>query len=490
MNINLQKYSGILLAFIIVALGIFLRTYVYFQNVSFFGDEGALISKFYDKSYLDLFFPLGDYQQAPPFFLIISKFILMRFGINEIMLRIIPYLSSIASVILFYMLCLKIFRSKLTILVALFLFSINLHLVEFAQILKPYSSDVFFSILAMFVVFNIQFDKLDDKKVLYLSLLTIISFWFSYPMVIIAGSFGIVFLAKSFLLKNAEYIKRSVLFLIINLAGLFLYYFTNLYGSGDSKKLHDAWANMYGFFPNSYHEISSLSNFLFHIESLNGLILILILFVLGLFFLFKKDNFKFWIVVSPMVTVIIAAALGIYPAAERLVTFLIPNLLIVLVASLEVVDFKKSTVLSILLVSFFSLFLYMTELLPYHINFIKSKASYEKSLAREYVAILKKESIDKDSIIYVNAPSHESFTVYSRGSSLAMQKIINEDWVNPLRTLNSLPHGVNVYFFIFHNFVFPKDWFYSTEESWINKNCLIEKNIKTKDGRFIKCSVK
>lgn len=490
MGVNIRKLLGIVSVFSIVIFGIFLRTYVYSQGVSLFGDEGALVLKFYDKSYLDLFFPLGDYQQAPPIFLIISKFMLMRFGLSEIMLRFVSYFSSIVALVLFCLLCFKLFKNYLPILVATFLFSFNIHLVEFSQILKQYSSDVLFSVLAMLVVFNIKFDKLDNIKILYLSLSTIISFWFSYSMVIIAGAFAIVFLVKSFLSKNANDIKYSLLFSIVNLLGLSLYYFTNLYGTRDSKGLHDAWVNMYGFFPNSYHEISNLIKFLFNIDSLSGIIFILSLFILGSFFFFKKDKFKFWIVISPVITVLLAGALGIYPFAERLVTFLIPNMIIILVYSLEVIDYKKISVKNVLIVLFFVIFIYYTKLIPYYVYFMKSNANYEKSFAREYVAMLKQEKISDKSIIYVNAPSRESFTAYSRGSNISNHIVVNEAWGNPLKTLNSLPHGEDVYFFIFYNFVFPKETFYLTQESWINKNCVIKKNIVTANGKFIKCYVR
>lgn len=484
------KYLKFLSIIFIIAFGIFIRTHVFLQGVSFYGDEGFIISNLYEKNYLDLFFPLKYNQQMPPFFLIISKFILMKFGLNEIMMRFIPYVSSVISVILFYFLCNKMFKKPITVIAATLLFSFNLPLVEFSQILKPYSSDALFSILAMFVALNLDFDQINAKKTLGFGILTVLSFWCSYTMVIIVFSYVLLFLIKSFLSKNYTEIKYSLIFAGMNFAGLVLYYFVNLYGAASSNFLHNDWASLYGFFPNTYIEFLHLNYFIFNIQHLSGFIISSILLVLGIFFLIRQKNFKFWVVTSPLLANLFLSTIHIYPFSDRVIIYLIPNIIIIMVASLDFIAFKNN-IFNAFIVSLVSVFIFSTHCIPFFIDFIKSNANYEKAFTRDYVLLLKKEKIDRNSIIFLSPQVSMSFDLYARGTELSKYKIVNENWINPIEDLNKLPHKSIVYFYLANNKLDPLyTKKFMRKQNWIDNNCTIFKEIKDKDKRFIKCYVK
>lgn len=484
-----SKYFKILSVLIIIAIGIFLRTYIYLQGASIFGDEGSLVANFYDKGYLDLFFPLKYEQGAPPFFLIISKFMLMKFGLNVYLLRLVPYLSSIASLVLFSVLCTKIFKRHISVLVAVFLFSFSIPLVEFSQVLKQYSSDVLFSIIAMLVVLSLDFEKVDRKKAIILGFLIAVSFWFSYTIVFIALSLSIIFIVKSALSKNNSNLKNSIIFALINLFGFLLYYFTNLHGAASSTALHAFWVNVFGFFPNTQDEFSSLNYFIFNNDSLEGLVISALLFIFGIEFLFKNDKFKFWVIVTPILCVLVAGAFHLYPASNRQIMFLIPNIIIIMSASLDFISSKKLFINNLFITALVVVFIISTNCVPFFVDFIKSKVYYQNCFCNEYVSLLKKEKIDKNSIIFINPQTGMSFDIYARGTSLYKYQLVAEGWNNPRETLNGLPHKVNVYFFISSDLLTNKDHLYA-KQNWIKNNCLIKKDIKTLHGRFIKCYVK
>lgn len=105
-----RSYKFILV--IIFALAIYLRIDAYLINNSFFTDEILLAQNIFERNYLGLFLPLNYFQSAPYLFLALSKFV-SNFGINELCFRFIPFLSSLISVYLFYLLSKEIFQTRL-----------------------------------------------------------------------------------------------------------------------------------------------------------------------------------------------------------------------------------------------------------------------------------------------------------------------------------------------------------------------------------------
>lgn len=99
---------------------------------------------------MGLFLPLNYFQSAPYLFLALSKFV-SNFGINELCFRFIPFLSSLISVYLFYLLSKEIFQTRLARAAALFTFGISYQLLFYAQVFKQYSSDVCISILILLI---------------------------------------------------------------------------------------------------------------------------------------------------------------------------------------------------------------------------------------------------------------------------------------------------------------------------------------------------
>lgn len=488
MNISVKKHLGNLLILLIVLIGIFLRTYVYLQNVSLFHDEGGMALNLVEKSYRQLFFRLDYCQQAPPLFLVMSKFMISKFGITEMVLRFMPYIFSVASLILFSFLCFKIFKNYLPVLVAVFLCSFSTSFVHFAQVFTKYSSDIFCTILTLFFIFTVDFEKWNIKKISLLSLITAISFWFSYTMVFNIFCFGFVVLIKAILEKNSYNIKKIMLFLTVNVIGLITYAFINLYDSATREGLYNCWVTIWGFFPNTLQEIKNLFLFHFNINSLAGIFITCLLFVLGCITWYKRDSFKFWILLLPVISVFVAGALHIYPAVDRLLLFIIPNVIIILVSSLDSVLLEKSILIKALIIVLFAIFLESTHYIPYFINYVKNKCDYERSGAREYVSLLRKEKIEKKDIVLANLHSRECFQFYDK--SLLKQTVFEEpydpSW--PLTDIKKLPHKSNVYIFIFYNLLTPKS-LYDRQQDIIEQNCIIKKDIKMKNKRFVKCYI-
>jgi len=90
------------LAWLLIAIGIVLRFVQYQSNRSLWMDEAYLALNLVDRSLSQLFLPLDDAQSAPIGFLIIEKAVITFLGASEYTLRLVPFIASIGSLILFY----------------------------------------------------------------------------------------------------------------------------------------------------------------------------------------------------------------------------------------------------------------------------------------------------------------------------------------------------------------------------------------------------
>lgn len=485
MGINDRQYLKIILILAVIALGILLRSYIYFQKVSFFGDEGGLLLNLMEKNYLQLFLPLKYDQQAPPIFLILSKLIYERYGIDELALRFIPFISSIFSLILFYFLCDKIFKNYLTKVVGLFLFAVNYNLIIYSLIFKQYSIEVLFSIILLLGVLTIDFKGLSNKKFVFYTILSILIPWCSYSSVFLIASFVLIFLAYSIHSKNNVFIKRSIFYAVANFLNILVYYFTNLKGPCHSKILSTYWDNMYGFFPDTSEKIFAIMLYIFNVNTTLGRLLVLIAFCLGLYCLYRKNKFVLFSVLLPVGFTLFAGLIHVYPFAERLLLFLIPNFILIFVASLEYVSIRKwfSSLFIIILFAFYynSSSIYSN----FHYYYV-NKDSFDQTYIKEYVNELKKEKVATGSIIYLSVTEDGIFDCYKNILKIPDSQIYRETWLKPIESMDKLPHNHSIYFHVFPSSFYTNED-YNARLNWIKHNCLIQKQIKTNHGFFIKC---
>ena len=220
---RLKRYSFNVLMALAIFLGLYLRFKGYWMNQSFWHDECGIAWNIKFKSYSQLFGVLDFLQVAPPFFLIITKFFVNIFGYSERVFRFIPFLAGCLSIVGFYFLSCKALKQKMSILLAVFLFSINQMLINYSFEFKPYEVDVFFTIICLLFFVNLDIEKLNRKKTfLYGFLLSIVP-WFSFISVFaIVGGFLDLFFNR----KKNDIDKKLILALPLLISGLlFLKFF-------------------------------------------------------------------------------------------------------------------------------------------------------------------------------------------------------------------------------------------------------------------------
>jgi len=172
-----------------IAFSIILHTRQYLFNRSLWFDEAMNTFDIVGKSYHQLMDKLEYGQGIPAGFLFIEKFMMDTFYNNEYVLRLFPFLCGIFSAILFYLL-IKYYLNSSSIILSVFFFSISDSLIYYSSEVKPYSSDVFISILLLFVVF--YYDSRKSSVAFIVCAITgALAVWVSYSSVFVLSGLSI-----------------------------------------------------------------------------------------------------------------------------------------------------------------------------------------------------------------------------------------------------------------------------------------------------------
>lgn len=474
------KIANLFVLIILFIIGILLRVHAYLINNTFFVDEILLGFNVILKNYISLISPL-DYNQSAPFlFLWTTKLITTKFGISELSFRLIPFLSSIGSLFTFYFLSKKILERKWVRLLALLLFCANFALLFYTQAFKPYSSDVLITTVILICVLNIDIKKLSNLNSFLLGILSSVAFCFSFPVVFtVAGATLVI----SFFTR--EY-KKIIYFLLPNLMTLVIYFLINLCFVKKSPYLNEYWANGFDVF--SLNLYKQNYDFLFRFFSHPAFFMFL--FAIGLILLFKTERYKALILSSPIIICWIAAALKIYPFDGRLILFLLPNILLILLVPLDKIKFNKNF-LNILVIICSSI-LFINYFIVFSAGLVSGNTSYLRQDVKPLLKILHDEK-NEDDILYVYYGSNPSFIYYTMLYNLHNKNIYKgvdlEGNKNPSLAvkydLMRLPKNKAIWFF----FVKGNNQFNSDIKIYtlfLYKKAKVKKDITLKSARLLK----
>ena len=330
-----------LVLWLLIIIGIVLRAKVYFYNQSFGVGEcmlGVNINEI-GSNYLKYFEPLKLNQCAPPLFLIVCRLILDishqagHFYNQDLMLRLFPFLCSVASLPLFAILLTKIATNKHFIWASMAMLVFNQTAIRYAQEFKQYSCEMMFTLILLLMFNSLNLKEISYKKLgTYVSIF-VLSMWFSSSAILILFV-GYLFLAyEVFKNKIFDKVKLSILLVPI-LANVIVYYFA--YYKPVKKAMvvfmHNFWANR----APSFFTFSNFSELF--VKKMQALIyspcsehlILFLIFSLVIFFLNKEINAKIKFIASSSVALIILSSfLSVYPFEERLILFLLPMFIII-----------------------------------------------------------------------------------------------------------------------------------------------------------------
>jgi hypothetical protein len=184
-----QKFSHIVLLAALI-LGIFLRLQMYLSNRPFWMDTATLVRNIVEKGYLELFGQLSGNQASPPGFLVISKFIGSFDGYSEFSLTLAPLIFSLAALVLFLVMCIKIL-GKESAAAAFLPFVVCPLAIFYSGEFKQYSCELFFCLAILYSAYSVLTNEFSRRSIFYFTIAGIISVWFSYSAIIVLGGTGL-----------------------------------------------------------------------------------------------------------------------------------------------------------------------------------------------------------------------------------------------------------------------------------------------------------
>ncbi|MCX7088752.1 MAG: glycosyltransferase family 39 protein [Methylococcales bacterium] len=327
-------YSVVVL---IMALGFYLRFKQFSFNRSLWLDEAFLATQIARGTWGSFFSMPMEYSHiAPPFFLVMCRLFVLLMGDNDLALRAYPLVTSIIAIPLFYSLARKTL-SPWAVLIALLLFCTSQELTFYASNLKPYASDVMFTLLIVLAAIPLL-EEGDSKKVnrrlLFLALIGLISVWFSQASIFLLASVG-MYLSYHFIRQKqwpSLYKLTGIgLAWIINFGGIYF-----IINGGDPHKaspiadwLYIYWHHQQGFVPHTVRDgVLWLYNALMLLfkdpMGLKNNKIAGILAVFGLVSLYKHNRRLLVLCVLPLVLTLSATYFEKYVFSGRLILFLTP----------------------------------------------------------------------------------------------------------------------------------------------------------------------
>ncbi len=445
---------------LIFVLAVGLRILAFSYRDSYEDDECRLLSAYLDKSWIQMFFNIGDAQSAPPLFIIFERFWGCVWGFGEKSLKCVPLIASIASILLFYKISTEIFLKKYSILIANFLFAINIKLVNFSSIIKQYSTDVFIGLLCTIILSKIDITKLSIKKMIMLSLFLIILPLISLPSLFFIGAFLLVNLINNF--KNKHFYYRLAGIILPFLTVLICYYLFNLAPSKISldSAFPDYWdVGLVGLSFTNFVKMQVISfNYFFYPNICSIFTFILLYF--GIYYTYKKGNNTARFLLFVIGFGILASILKLYPFVGRVALYIIPFLIIFCTKPLEQFTFKnwKFYIFMICFVITFG---------KYDISFAKeliSESAYINYSPKVLMETLIQQFNPKTDVVLCNSASDSSYLFYSSFYKFNTSQVYELPLYGKMEdseiksVLNELPSNKNYWFYLIKDFSFNKDF--------------------------------
>lgn len=188
-------------ALAIMIAGAFLRLNQYAANRSLWLDEAMLALNIVNRSFGNLLGPLDYSQGAPIGFLLAQKTMVTAFGGEDFVLRIFPVMASLAALYLMYRVSFR-YVGSIGGLIALGLFSLSGPMIYYASENKQYSTDVFFTLLLLFLAGKCLEKDAGRIDYMFLCAFGTVSIFFSHPALFILSGVGIGLIVNDFVAKK------------------------------------------------------------------------------------------------------------------------------------------------------------------------------------------------------------------------------------------------------------------------------------------------
>ncbi len=335
-----ERLRGPRMAWLLIGIGAAARIYLYGRNRSLWLDEASFAESLVSRSWNELMLPLFNGQAAPFGFAAAEIAVVQAVGSSEYALRLIPLLCGVFTLPLFYLLA-KRLLGRQSANFALAVIALSSGLIYYSSELKPYAGDAFLA-TALLLAAAYYFDRPGSNARLgLLAGLGVVALWFSYPAVFILGGIAVAMVFAWAAEFDWRRVSRDVVGLWLSWGVSFLaHYRLWISGQVSDEAMQSFWTGMY--LPLPAYSVAALKwlyalpfNML---SSPTGFVrpgVALAVLIIGLVVFLHKRRAVYVAVIAPLVLVLIANALRVYPLGGRLFVFTMPTLALLLGAGAD-----------------------------------------------------------------------------------------------------------------------------------------------------------
>jgi 4-amino-4-deoxy-L-arabinose transferase-like glycosyltransferase len=296
-----------------------------------------LASSVIRRSLWQLFLKL-DYSQASPVgFLALERFAVVVFGRGELALRLVPLVSGLLSLYLFYVLGVK-WLDRSAALFALGLLAIAEPFIYYSAEVKHYSTDVMCALLIYLSLTRVMRDAASLASLLVLTVTGAVAVWFSYPAAFVLAGIGAPLALFSVCRKKwAGLLRLSVVGSVWALSFVICYLVLIRQVAANPDQL---WFWRSGFVPFSSLGVTAewlrksfmdFSQGTLRLPTALGCANVGALALLvGCYVTFRKKKQELAVIVGPVLFCLLASSLRRYPFKGRLLLFLAPGALLLM----------------------------------------------------------------------------------------------------------------------------------------------------------------
>ncbi|RDV14205.1 hypothetical protein DXT99_15545 [Pontibacter diazotrophicus] len=348
----------ITVVWILMGAGVFFRLFHFLDNRSLYVDEIFLATSLVKMNFWELTAPMLEYEQKAPLgFLWMERLMVLLFGTGEMALRLFPLICGVASLFLFLPVA-RYFLKPVGVVVAIGVLAAAPPLVYHAVEVKQYSTEMFATVVALYLYIRFH-KKMALPSLLLWGLSGAVILWFSFSSIFILAGMAFGVCLHYLLKKEWRHLFRSINPFSMWLVSFAATYFLFTHKHGDSEWLLHWFRTRDSFMPLPPTSLSELSWFFKKIFSVlhyplglswldlspsaNPIVRIiarmsllpLAVLAVGFAVFYRKDRKHFMVLVFPVLLVLIASGLELYPFMDRLVVFLAPVLILILALGCE-----------------------------------------------------------------------------------------------------------------------------------------------------------
>ncbi len=438
----------------IIGMGIILRASKYLPGWSMRGDELSLTLNLINRSALELITkPLDSEQVAPIGFLLLEKLLLTPFGGSDYLFRLPALLAGCISIALMYDLLVKT-GGKYGAVFGLSAFAFGNYLIYYSSELKQYETDVLISLILALLFHNHLIRETSKKDFLALGAFGALAICFSHPALFVVIAIGLILLAH-YRKDRQKLMWISIIGIIW--AGIFLtIYLVLLRYQTRSEYLITFWGNLLSYMPMPpWRDLDwfpkALDGLFFVVAGLSsGLILVIPLYILGLWGFLRENNWQWAAVLTiPVGLNMIASGFQKFPFHGRLILYLLPLVFVMLGKGIDALIEKIPNRAVANLVFLGLVLLLLKSAVPTGNTYLVTQ-SYVTDDMKPVLSFMQ-ENMQQNDMAYLYHYAGGTYTYYAPSYNLENLKVVHgqnysKNAKRYQNELSSLPRGRRIWF--------------------------------------------